>query len=339
MTTARQPRFCHLCGQRLGQRYFRYPHGLVVCATCERTRSRCARCDVPLAALELPGAAVTAPHSAVAGGPVAGGHAHMDAQAPEAAGSAVGGPALCRRCRGAAHTCACCGQVIIASWYTLDELLLPETPRSFCERCIKQRPRCDVCAAPVPAGAATLPDGQLRCALCAAAMVLDDAAVRAIYRDTLASAGRAAHIQLAHVPALAIVGRRRMGEVRRRVGSELSAGADTHHVLGLFALEGGIATIYVEIGLPRPVLIGTLAHELGHAWQVETGVVTADPLPREGFAEWVAHRVLVAHGHRRLADRAAARDDVYGRGLRHFLEIERASGRRGVLDAARAESS
>jgi hypothetical protein len=168
-------------------------------------------------------------------------------------------------------------------------------------------------------------------------MVLGDDTVRAIYRSTLAISGRAAHIEPRHVPNLAIVGRRRMGEVRRRVGTELPAGTDTHHVLGMFTLEGGAATIYVEVGLPRPVLLGTLAHELAHAWQVEAGVVAPDPLLREGFAEWVAHRVLVACGHRRLADRAAARDDLYGRGLRHFLEIERAAGWRAVLDAARGE--
>ncbi|HEY7782297.1 MAG TPA: hypothetical protein VIC85_19050 [Ktedonobacterales bacterium] len=338
MTAGRQSRFCHLCGQPLGQRYFRYPQGLVVCVACERTRPRCARCCVPLADLELPGAAVTAPHSVIraAGKPPPTAAAPTDVAGAHA-GSHAGGPALCRRCRRSARTCACCGQTILTSWYTLEELLLPETARCFCERCIKHRPRCDVCAAPVPPGAATLPDGQLRCALCAASMVLGDDAVREVYRATLAIAGRAAHIQPRRVPDLAIVGRRQMGVVRRRVGTELPAGTDTHHVLGIFAMEGGVATIYVELGLPRPVLLGTLAHELAHAWQVEAGAITPDPLPREGFAEWVAHRVLVASGHRRLADRAAARGDVYGQGLRHFLEIERAAGRRAVLDAARAD--
>jgi hypothetical protein len=211
--------------------------------------------------------------------------------------------------------------------------------RCFCEHCIKQRPRCDVCAAPVPSGATTLPDGQFRCALCAAAMVLGDEAVRAVYATALAVARRAARIEPRQVPKLTMVARRQMGEVRRRCASEVPDGAGGHHVLGFYLREGSMACIYVELGLPRPLLLGTLAHELAHAWQVEAAPTVADPLLREGFAEWVAYRVLVACGHQRLADRAAQREDIYGRGLRHFLAFESASGRAAVLEAARGRQA
>ena len=40
-------------------------------------------------------------------------------------------------------------------------------------------------------------------------------------------------------------------------------------MLGFFVRVHGSSTIYVEHGLPRGLLLGTLAHELGHAWQAE----------------------------------------------------------------------
>lgn len=308
-------RFCHLCGSALQGRFYRYAHGLVVCVTCERERQHCARCGVPIAA--TPALATAAAH--------------------RAGGAQVAGPPLCARCQRTAPRCACCGAPIAQNWYTFEELLPPAAVRRFCEPCVANRPHCDICRAPVGPGAPALPDGQLRCALCSSEMVLDEAAVHAVYAEALARAEHAARIRPVQVPELVIVGRRHMGDVRRRYAAEIPRGEGGHHVLGFFVREGGAASIYVEMGLPRPLLLGTLAHELAHAWQVEVAPSVRDPMIREGFAEWVAHRVLVAGGHRRVAARATRRDDLYGRGLRHFLEIERASGRMAVLAAARGD--
>jgi hypothetical protein len=43
--------------------------------------------------------------------------------------------------------------------------------------------------------------------------------------------------------------------------------------------------------------------------------------------------VLVDAGEQTLAARATRRDDIYGRGLRHFLKLEAAHGRPAVLKA------
>jgi hypothetical protein len=255
--------------------------------------------------------------------------------APPAQSAQAGGPPICPSCLRTAPRCACCGKPIVQAWYTFEELLPQAAVRRFCAPCVKHMRRCDVCRAPVPANATTLPDGQFRCAQCATEMVLDDATVAAVYTEALTLAERTTRVRPRQTPDLSVVGRRKMGAVRRRFPSDPpEGGASGHHVLGFFARESGTTRIYVELGLPRPLLLGTLAHEVAHAWQAEAAPTVADPLLREGFAEWVAHRVLVASGHRQVAARATRRDDLYGRGLRRFLEIERTAGRAGVLDAA-----
>lgn len=301
MSKAAKSHFCHICGRPLGSQFYRYAQGMVVCVTCQASRPKCVGCGVPLP---------IAHHSAPDGG-------------------------LCAACLRTASRCACCGDPITQTWHTFEELLPPDRERRFCERCMTHRPRCDICRAPVPPGAVTLPDGQFRCSMCATDLVLGDAAVRAVYTEALSRARQSAGIQPVNVPELAVVGRRKMGDVRRHFAAHMPEGAGGQHILGFFVREHGVSTIFVELGLPRPLLLGTLAHELAHAWQAEAAPDVADPLVREGFAEWVAHRVLVSARQRRVAALATRRDDLYGRGLRHFLGIERDTGPASVLEAAR----
>lgn len=314
----RASRFCHLCGRGLSGRYYRYANDLVVCVACQTSRPHCERCDVPLADSDIARA-----------------RANPDR------------PRLCAACDRSAPRCAACGLPIAATWYTFEELLPQAAVRHFCAACVQSRPRCDLCRAPVAPGTRPLADGQYRCTLCASEMVLDPAGVGAIYREAYTAFAQVVDAPLAVPPRLEVVGRVRMGEIRRAYehaepppqGGESAQGSGSaqpanRHILGFYVRSGSSSTIYVETGLPRGLLLGTLAHELGHAWQAERAPAVRDPLLCEGFAEWVAHHVLLVRGLHPIAARATRRDDIYGRGLRHFLAIEQTVGRSAVFAAA-----
>ena len=299
--TKREARFCNLCGTRLRSRYLVYNASLVVCAACDASCQRCARCNVPIV------------RSAIAG--------------------AI---SLCATCAREAPRCDGCSQPITSTWYTFEELLPVTTPRKFCPRCVQGHPRCDLCRAPVADGAHPLSDGQYRCALCTSDIIQGDANVRAVYDEAMDGLVAVLGGRLLTTPHVQLVTRRRMGEIRRKYERrpDDSASAASHHVLGYFVQAHDTSTIYVEQFLPRGLLLGTLAHELTHAWQTEQAPHLKDATLREGFAEWVAYRVLVARGLASLAERATRRDDVYGRGLRHFLDIESRYGVKGVIKRA-----
>jgi hypothetical protein len=322
MASAIAARFCHLCGSALIGRYVVYSSGLVCCAACEQHRPRCARCHIPLddAALARP-------------------LAQRD------------DPRLCARCAREVRRCACCGAMILdSSWYTLDDTPEGLGPRDFCQDCWRQRPHCDLCRAPCGPGSTQLDDGQYRCAACAAHAISDEARVRTLYADAVAGFAQLTGERLAHLPRLIIASRREMATAHRRYGTRAVHDAGTpsaatagladggaaidHHVLGYFVRDGDTTTIYVERALPRTLLLGTLAHELGHAWQAEHAPEVREPELCEGFAEWAAHGVLVRAGAVRAAAIATRRDDVYGRGLRRFLAAERAGGRAAALALA-----
>jgi hypothetical protein len=228
MAPAVSARFCHLCGRALIGRYTLHSSGLVYCAACEQRRPHCARCHVPL-----------------------------DDAARARVPARPGDPALCARCARDARHCACCGVMILdTQWYTLDDALDGSGPRDFCQRCWRQRPRCDLCRAPCGPGSAQLDDGQYRCAACAAQLVSAEAQVRKLYGDAVAGFAQLTGERLSRLPRLAIVSRREMASAHRRYGARdplaaAAAGVSTeaavgHHVLGYFVRDGSETTIYVE---------------------------------------------------------------------------------------------
>jgi hypothetical protein len=309
----KRPRFCNLCGQPLVGGYSRHGDGVICCLTCYASRSHCVRCGAPL----------------------------DDAALSRARAGAADSPWLCTHCFRSAPRCAACHRPIVAVSYTFEDL--GETrPHRYCESCVKTRPRCDVCRVPVAPEITPLDDGQYRCALCAAQMIREPQQVAAIYHEALAAFKQIVGSPLRVTPRLEIVTRLQMGTIRRSHQTMVPASEEDsggHHVLGFFVRHDSACSIYIERYLPRSVLLGTLAHELAHAWQSEYAPQVHDLLVCEGFAEWAAHHVLVASGQRGMAARATRREDVYGRGLRLYLSTERKKGRDGVLRLASGDKA
>jgi hypothetical protein len=110
---------------------------------------------------------------------------------------------------------------------------------------------------------------------------------------------------------------------------------DNPDLVGLFVHVGRLRAIYVEYGLPRIFFSEVVAHEYAHAWQAENAPLLADAELREGFAEWVAYKVMESWGCRLRLERFRARQDLYGAGLRRVLGWEAAGGVDEVLERIR----
>jgi hypothetical protein len=172
-------------------------------------------------------------------------------------------------------------------------------------------------------------------------MVLDEQSVHDLYSAVIKQAEALLDMAVQQIPDLVIAEPAQLAAVRRAHGDPepQSPGSSGQHVVGFFAQNDSTRTIYVEYGLPRANLIGTLAHEYAHAWQADHAPRQQSALQREGFAEWVSYRMLVALGHTREAARATRREDLYGRGLRYFVTLEQQSGRQQVFAEAVAHNT
>ena len=91
--------------------------------------------------------------------------------------------------------------------------------------------------------------------------------------------------------------------------------------------------IYIQSGLPQILTIEVMAHEYAHAWQAENCPWQQETLIIEGFAEWVAYRVLMLLGAGKKAALMEERTDIYGQGLQRMLSVEREGGTAAVFHA------
>lgn len=189
--------------------------------------------------------------------------------------------------------------------------------RIFCGACAQTLPACLACRAPVDSRGSRLPDGRFRCWLCDATAIDDQAEAQALYGQVLTTAARQLGLELGIPTPLVPVDSEQLRVVLQAING--AHPTEQRPPRGVYARKGRRRGIYVELGLPRVQTIAVMAHELGHAWQTERKPLLDDPMLIEGFAEWVAYKVLEAVGEPDEMSRMTVRSDVYGQGLRHVL--------------------
>lgn len=107
---------------------------------------------------------------------------------------------------------------------------------------------------------------------------------------------------------------------------------------GRFIQTGEKFRIEILRGLAWEKCLETLAHEYGHAWQAESLPGIRDSETREGFAQWIAAKVLENYGLNHLIRQIEERDDLYGRGYRAMIAMEQRLGIEGLFKALRKKS-
>ncbi len=140
-------------------------------------------------------------------------------------------------------------------------------------------------------------------------------------------------------PAIAPAGNQTLNPVQLPGESVCSGSlvheADAQRILGLYARRGMRRGIYIQTGLPRMLFLQVAAHEYAHAWQGENCPMLREGLVHEGFAEWLAYRVIGDYGYSKGQQRMLERQDIYGQGLRWALQIEASQGVSGLIEVCR----
>lgn len=291
-------RYCNICGQSLRGTHFTYRRGDTTSAKGLVVCSRCER---------------TAPRCEACRVPI------------NSRGDADG---LCATCQLTVPCCAACGKRIHGRYYRNRA-----GDTIYCEACFKGQPRCDICGGVTGGGGYRLHDGRNICADCHATAVYDSGKASELQSRVLDLIARDLGLSLSVLPALSLVDRNQMLGMLAQIKTDDTEQPDL--VFGLFVRHGRKRTVYVEYGLPQILMMQVIAHELAHAWQGENCPLLRDPLFREGFAEWVAYRVLLALGAVKKAALMMQRTDLYGQGLQAALALERQGGPAAVFGACR----
>lgn len=304
----RQSPICDLCHQPIPDEYQVYKGTVKVCAGCERTAPRCARCNVPSRQL-----------------------------------TPVRDAGVCAECLKEMPLCDCCHTPILGRYNTFEQ-----SPGLYCESCMKTRPRCGICNVPINEQGQILrgSDGEtVRCGYCLRTAIKTGQQAQPLYRQMHALLMQKLDLEINVLPPLTLMGRARLAALRREKDAATAAnpppGMEQLETEGFFHRVNDQQNIYIEHYLPQVRFQSVAAHELAHAWQSAhaphdtSGRMNQPARIIEGFAEWVAYSILQALGKREEAERLAKRDDLYGEGLRYFLDLERRQGRRAVIERAK----
>lgn len=291
---------CDLCHEAILSDYHVYKGSLKVCAECERTLAHCAHCNIPSRQL-----------------------------------TPVRGQGVCAECLKTLPLCNCCSIPILGRYSTFEQ-----SPGNYCETCMQTRPRCGICNAPINEQGRILrqSDGDtVRCGHCLRTAIKTEQQAEQPYRQVQALLARDLDLHIDSLPPLTLTSRARLATLRQENAPavKLPPGNEQLHTEGLFQSVNDRQNIYIEHYLPRTRFQGVAAHELAHAWQSAHSPHNQPERIVEGFAEWVAYSTLQALGEHAEAERLTKRTDIYGEGLRYFLDLERRQGRKAVIERAK----
>lgn len=349
---------CDLCRSAIKGQYKVYQGGgvtLNVCASCETSHAKCPLCRVPMSVTDIrlvsghqvcrrcaPSALVcsgcgdlvqgaymksgdgsrvfcsdcfrTRPRCARCSLPVS-------AEEDRLSIPAVGGRRICAQCDKEAERCKGCGETLIGLSYSYNG-----SSDKFCERC-HLGDHCSACGEPLGEGGWDLPDGRHSCDACQKTAIHDMAEAQRILRRIETILRRDLNMTLRRPYQFELV---------HKDNPDLQITSPVkNNELGLFVLRGEEARIYILSGLPAGLYYETAAHELAHAWQAENCPLEQDQKIREGFAQWVAAKVLMSIKEPKILRLLTERKDVYGEGYRYFRSLELQEGRSAVFEKAR----
>lgn len=253
---------------------------------------------------------------------------------PLAASNARNGQNVCPTCQANVPRCLTCGTPVKGQVMVVDGI------GPFCQHCVQNRPSCDICGAPISDQHWKLSDGRLSCDRCHSTAIYTLAEVVEVYKEVMRVVEKCFGLRLNIPTGLLLVDRNQLSQILLQ--QDLDEELDPTTTLGVYVRKGMKRGIYIQSGLPENLIIRVTAHEYAHAWQGENCPLLDDPLLREGFAEWVAYRVLEYYRLDRQLDlmlkrctRKGSSGDLYCQGLRVVLELEKKIGAAGVINHCR----
>lgn len=242
---------------------------------------------------------------------------------------------LCPTCNQLVAVCLTCNRPILGSFLEFDGV------GPYCQKCVNDRPPCDICTAPLTDERWKLSDGRILCSYCNATAIFTKEQANILYEEMKSKVKSFLGLSLNVPTGLALVDRVELAKViERQTGPNIrhamkNQDLEASKTLGLYVRRGMRRGLYIQAGLPKLLFLQVAAHEFAHAWQGENYPLLRNPLYHEGFAEWVAFQVIGRYGYTKGQQQMLKRKDIYGNGLRFFQDIFTSEGFPGVIEACK----
>jgi len=341
---------CDICGKAIIGSYTRFIDKSIACDDCMKTYQKCERCGKPVVRYTKVRGKIlcknclkSAPRCTVCNNPIVGtywnfgdekvcDHCYKVYERCDMCGIpsqflfTVYDKKICYTCLEHARRCSACGLPIVGRYYSYKN-----QEGIFCEHCEHLAPHCDSCGRPVKERYYELSDGRKICIECQKTAITSDVELQQVIE--LAKAGlQELGLEIPLPINYRLISKKLLDKRIQQAGVAITAGKN----LGLFQRKEGRVDIFIQSHLPIQMALGTVSHELAHAWQSENLINQNQPLHiREGFCEWVSYKILKKHGYHGQADLILSREDLYGLGFQKFLGYEKKYGVEALLKWAR----
>lgn len=234
---------------------------------------------------------------------------------------------VCYDCYVSSDNCQCCGESLLNKSFST----IPGTQGFFCKECIKNNPTCDRCNRPVVSDSilTSIDEGVSLCKNCVANSVINLEIGSNILVNIAQILRRVLRFEIPEDVPLYLVSKKEMEFI------EGSAYSDKHGMKvppGVMLKENQVHSIYILIGLPISRFISVLTHEYAHIWQSRKGIHNITSSLCEGFADWVAMKILFILGYQEEIRVIKERVNEYGAGLAKIMAVEKMRGFQGAVD-------
>ena len=338
---------CDICEKAIIGSYTRFIDRTISCDSCMSKYLKCERCGKPVIKYtKIRGKVLckycltNAPRCSVCNNPIVGTYWVFDKEKvcdycykiyercnlcgmPSQFLFTVHDKKICYNCQEKAQRCSSCGLPIIGRYFSYKF-----QTGIYCEHCEKLAPHCDSCSRPVGLQYVEISDGRKICVECQRSAITSDPQLLELVEIAQKGLSKLGMDIDCHIN-FRLISKKLLDRKIKESGVEVTAGRN----LGLFQRKENKMTIYIQSHLPLQISLGTICHEIGHAWQSENVLEMNQSIQtREGFCEWVSYKILSLFGYQGQAQMILSREDIYGKGFQKILDIERENGTEALLE-------
>ncbi|MCD4786529.1 MAG: hypothetical protein K8T10_22105 [Candidatus Eremiobacteraeota bacterium] len=248
----------------------------------------------------------------------------------------------CKKCMTKiAGNCTICGKALLGKKCIIKSNVTGQE-KEYCDKCANKAKNCFHCGLLVAPKDRPLPDGRYICTSCRRKLIYSENEYHGIYRQ-VRNQFRKLGLKVNHLPQLNIVDLKELSRLNvsdgksgdKVVGDKMGLYKCTkfyrNNQNGKTKITGIRGRIYILNHLPRDIAYWVMSHEYAHAWYEERVTEQKGLIIVEGFAEWVAYHLLLRKGYKNIAKGLTKRKNIYGKGLRYMIDLQKKKGFRGVL--------
>jgi len=291
--------YCSMCGSLINGKYYQCGN-LIICENCFNNLPKCSTCGLPVKEYKI-----------------------------------VNEKIYCLNCLKQLYFCFYCNNPITGQACCVKSKINDKT-YYFCKNCYYNNKghACFACGI-IFRTSTMLKDGRYICNECLKQSVTNTAQIQNIYSQVINLVYNKIAIKPNKIPVLNIVSKQKLDLLNKNSDDKLGTYYSQKKFLEMGNYKKELSSdseIYILSHIPLCILKWVIAHEYAHSWFFDNTKREFTKEQTEGFAEWVAYKIMDSEKDKIIINTMLKRNDIYGKGLKKMIELEKKIGINGIIN-------